>query len=120
MPQYLIATYLPDDFDPSTVTQDTVDAIHQMNRDLVASGKRKFACGLYPASSARVLRKRADGKVLETDGPFTETKEHVGGLMVLEAANMEEVLEWARKGPIMPGTTVEVREIFFQPAPEPA
>ncbi len=121
MPQYLLASYLPDDFDPSTVTEATVEAIHALNREIVAAGAEKLACGLAPAGSAKSLRKQPDGKVCVTDGPYIETKEHIGGLMILEAANFDEALAWARKGVIVgAGGAVEVREILFCPDPEAA
>ena len=43
MPQYLVAVYQPDDFDPSTVTEEMVEEIHALNRELIAAGVRKFA-----------------------------------------------------------------------------
>jgi hypothetical protein len=46
------------------------------------------------------VRKQRDGTVLVTDGPYTETKEHMGGFWILEAANLGEALAWARKGAI--------------------
>ena len=56
MPQYLVANYLPDDFDPSTFPEAMFEEIHALNRELIAAGARKFACGLSPASSAKSLR----------------------------------------------------------------
>ena len=55
-----------------------------------------------------------------TDGPYTETKEHIAGLMILEAANLEEALVWARKGVLAGGGAgvCEVREILFFPDPK--
>src|SRR6266436_3505459 len=97
MPQYLVCNYLPDDFDPSTVTEAMIEEIHALNRELIAAGVRKFACGISPAANAKTLRKQPDGKVLITDGPYTETKEHMGGSWILEAANMDEALAWAKK-----------------------
>ena len=79
MPQYLVANYLPDDFDPSTVTEAMMEEIHALNREMIAAGVRKFACGISPAANAKTLRKQPDGKVLVTDGPYIETKEHMGG-----------------------------------------
>jgi hypothetical protein len=117
MPQYLVTMYLPDDYDPSVETEATIEAIHALNREMIAAGVRKFACGLSPASNAKSLRKQPDGKVLVTDGPYTETKEHIGGLLILEAANFDEVLAWARKGAALGSAPVEVREILFRPAP---
>lgn len=118
MPQYLVAMYLPDDYDPSSETEETVAAIHALNAEMEAAGALKFACGLSPASSARTLRAQPDGKVLVTDGPYAETKEHIGGFLLLEAAGLDEVLAWARKGAVAFRGPVEVREIFFQPDPE--
>ena len=100
MPQYLVANYLPDDFDPSAVTEAMIEEIHALNREMIAAGARKFACGISPASNAKTVRKQPDGTVLVTDGPYTETKEHMGGFWILEAADMDEALAWARKGAI--------------------
>src|SRR6266404_4714967 len=100
MPQYLVANYLPDDFDPSAVTEAMIEEIHTLNREMIAAGARKFACGISPASNAKTVRKQRDGTVLITDGPYTETKEHMGGFWILEAADMDEALAWARKGAI--------------------
>ncbi len=96
MPQYLVANYLPDDFDPSTVTEAMIEEIHAVNRELIAAGVRKFACGISPAANAKTVRKQSDGKVLVTDGPYTETKEHMGGFWILECSDLEEALAWAR------------------------
>ena len=43
MPQYLVANYLPDDFDPSAVTEAMIEEIHALNREMIAAGARKFA-----------------------------------------------------------------------------
>ena len=117
MPQYLLAGYLPDDFDPSAQDEATVEEIHALNREMIAAGVRKFACGL---GSTHTLRPQPNGEVLLTDGPYLETKEHVGGLLILETADLDEALAWARKGAKAFGTPIEVREIFFMPAPEKA
>ena len=113
--QYLVAGYLPDDFDPSTVDEAMVREIHGLNKEMIAAGVRKFACGL---GSAKSLRPQTGGGVLITDGPYLETKEHIGGIWILECADMDEAVAWARKGVVATRGQVEVREIFFQPAPE--
>jgi hypothetical protein len=118
MPQYLVASYLPDDFDPSSVTEAMVEEIHAVNRELIAAGVRKFSCGISPVGSAKTLRRQPNGKVLVTDGPYTETKEHLGGFWILECADMDEALAWARKGAISCDAVGEVRELLFFPAPE--
>ena len=120
MPQYLIANYLPDDFDPSAVTEAMMEEIHALNREMIAAGARKFACGLSPAGNAKSLRTQPNGKVLVTDGPYTETKEHIGGFWILEAADLDEALAWARKGAVACRASGEVREILFNPDPKGA
>lgn len=115
MPHFLIAGYLPENFDPSSMTEAKVNAIHALNRDMVAAGIRRFAGGLGPTKTLRV---QPDGDVLLTDGPYLETKEMIGGISIIEVANLDEALKWARRGAKAGGMSSEVREIFFMPAPE--
>jgi hypothetical protein len=109
---------MPDDFDPSTVTEAMMEEIHALNREMIAAGVRKFACGIAPPAHAKTLRAQPGGKVLVTDGPYTETKEHMGGFWILECADMDEALAWAKKGAIACDVGGEVRELLFFPAPE--
>jgi len=115
MPQFLVNGYLPDDFDPSQMDESVGQAIHALNEEMIAAGVRKYACGLGAAKS---MRTKADGEIVVTDGPYLEAKEHVGGFWILECADMDEVLAWARKGAKATRGQVEIREIFFVPAPE--
>ena len=114
MPQYLVAVYHPDDYDPSVETEAMIEEIHALNREMIAAGVRKFAGGLGPP---RTLRAQPNGELLVTDGPYLETKEHVGGFWILETADLNEAVAWARKGAKACRFAVEVREIFFVPAP---
>jgi hypothetical protein len=120
MPQYLVANYMPDDFDPSVVTEAMMEEIHALNREMIAAGIRRFACGISPAANAKTLRMQPDRTVRVTDGPYTETKEHMGGFWILECADMDEALVWAKKGAIFCDVPGEVRELLFFPAPEKA
>ena len=117
MPQYLLATYLPDNFDPSTTTAETIQKINALNDELEATGARLMACGLSPAGQAKSVRGQAGGEPLITDGPYLESKEHIGGFWILECADMDEAVAWARKGVVAMRGQVEVREIFFVPSP---
>ena len=83
--------------------------IDALNAEMKVAGVRVFVGGLQPVSSAKSLRARANGTVLVTDGPYLETMEHVGGLWVLEAADLEEALAWARKAAVACRAPVEVR-----------
>ncbi len=120
MPQYLVAIYHPDDYDPSVETEAMIEQIHALNREMVAAGARKLACGLSPAGKAKSLRAQPAGKVNVTDGPYLETKEHMGGFWILEAADMDEALAWARKGSVACRASAEVREMLFSPNPKGA
>jgi hypothetical protein len=96
MNQYLVAIHHPDNFDPSTVTEAMERDIDVLNEEMDAAGARA----------------QPDGKVLITDGPYLETKEHVGGFWVLKAANLDEALAWGCKAVVACGTPVEVRAIL--------
>ena len=96
MPQFLITIYHPHNYDPSLEGEAMSRDIDTLNEEMVAKGVRVFVGGLHPASSAKSLRAKPNGEVLITDGPYTETKEHVGGLWVVEAANLDEALAWGR------------------------
>jgi hypothetical protein len=69
MLQYLVAGYLPDNYDPSLADEATGRDIHALNKEMIAAGVRIYACGLSPASNAKSLRPQPDGGVLITDGP---------------------------------------------------
>jgi len=113
MAQYLVAIYHPDGYDGSAEGEAMVEEIHALNREMMTAGARIFAGGLSPASGARSLRRQRDGKVLVTDGPYSETKEHIGGFWVLEAADLDEAVEWGRKAAIACRTSVEVRPFLL-------
>jgi hypothetical protein len=117
MPQYLVALYRPDDYDPSLETEATIEEIHALNRQMIAAGARKFACGLSSAANAKSLRAQPEGAVLVTDGPYVETKEHISGFWILECADMDEALAWARRGARACRASGEVRELLFFPSP---
>ena len=109
MAQYLVAIHHPDNYDPSTEGEAMSRDIDTLNEEMVAAGVRVFVGGLTAASEARSLRAQPDGKVLITDGPYLETKEHIGGFWVLEAANLDDALAWGRKAVIACRAPVEVR-----------
>jgi hypothetical protein len=109
MPQYLVAIHHPEGYDGSLEGETMERDIDALNEEMQAAGARMFAGGLSAASSAKSLRAQSNGKVLITDGPYLETKEHIGGFWILEAANLEEALEWGRKAVIACRVPVEVR-----------
>lgn len=110
MTQYLVAIHHPDDYDPAVAEDDAMDRdIDVLNDEMVAAGVRIFVGGLQSASRAKSVRAEPGGKLSVTDGPYLETKEHIGGFWVLEAADMEEALAWGRKAAVACRAPVEVR-----------
>jgi hypothetical protein len=109
MTQYLVAIHLPDDYDPSAEGEAMSRDIDALNEEMIAADVRIFAGGLRAASSAKSLRAQPGGKVLITDGPYLETKEHIGGFWILEAANLDKALAWGRKAVVACRAPVEVR-----------
>jgi hypothetical protein len=109
MPQYLVAIQHPNNYDPSLEGEAMVRDIGALNKEMDAAGARFFAGGLEPAAKAKSLRKQPDGEVVITDGPYLETKEHVGGFWILEAADMDAALAWGRKAVVACRVPVEVR-----------
>ena len=110
MTQYWVAIHHPDDYDPAVAEDEAMSRdIDVLNDEMVAAGVRVFVGGLRPASSARSLRLGPDGEVLISDGPYLQTKEHVGGFWVLEVADLDEALAWGRKAAVTCRAPVEVR-----------
>jgi hypothetical protein len=112
MPQFVVAIQLPDDFDPSKADPASEREIDALNEEITAAGIGVFVAGLRPAKEAKSLRAQPDGKVLVTDGPYLETKEHIGGFWIVEVADMNEAVAWARKGVSACRVPVEVRQIW--------
>jgi hypothetical protein len=112
MTQYLVAIHHPDNYDSSVEDEAMVRDIDVLNEEMMAAGVRIFAGGLRPASSAKSLRAKPGGKVLVTDGPYLETKEHIGGFWILQAASMDEALAWGHKAAVACRAPVEVREFM--------
>jgi len=117
MTQYLVAIHHPDGYDGSKEGETMINEIHALNREMEAAGARIFAGGLTAAGKARSLRAQPDGKVLVTDGPYLETKEHIGGFWILEAADLDEALAWGRKAVVACRAPVEVREFIRSNVP---
>ena len=83
-------------------------------RSLTESGHHLAGAQLVPTASARSIR-GGNGKATVTDGPFAETKEHLGGYHLMECKDFDEALAMAKRIPTIPhGGTVEVRQVVNQ------
>jgi len=97
MAQYMLSIYQPDgEPPPPNALEKVMHDIHALRRELQAAGAWVFAGGLHPPGTATVVRLK-NGTVLTTDGPFVEGKEHIGGFSVIDVADLDAALAWARK-----------------------
>ena len=111
--QYALLFYNPPHTDlPEATREATIDStLAEMGAwrdEMQRAGVFRTGLRLAPVDAATSLRKQG-GDVLVTDGPFAETKEILGGLIVIEVADLDAALAWARRCPILKFGTVEVR-----------
>ena len=118
MTQYLLSVIGDEaDFEkmPAEVAEQMNKDVDAVNEEMRSAGAWVFAGGLHPASTATVVRVQ-DGEVVTTDGPFLETKEHLGGFWVIEAADLDAALDWAAKATVACQAPIEVRPFQDEPA----
>ena len=96
------------DFAPSA---EDVEKMMKYNEQLAKAGALISLDGLQPpVKGARISF--LGGKARITDGPFTESKEVLGGYWMIDVTSKEEAVEWARRCPASDGDVIEVRQVF--------
>ncbi len=115
MTQYLIAVNHPQAYDPAAESKAMHRDIDVLNEEMSGAGVTVFVGGLAPPRSAKSLRAQPDGELLITDGPYLESKEHIGGFWVLQVATLEEALEWGAKAAVACRARIEVRPFLLPP-----
>lgn len=110
--QYLLmATETPDAFDARNDPDRSGpywEAWNAYITALAASGVMTAAAGLQGPHTATTVRVQAGARMLH-DGPFADTKEHLGGYFVIEVETLDEALAWAERCPSAGYASVEVR-----------
>jgi hypothetical protein len=107
MAQYLLAVrYADRKFPPEEFRQLCVD-VPAFNAKLEDAGAFVFHGGLVSPESATVVRQSGDDFLI-TDGPYTETKEHLGGFWIIDVADLDAALEWAKLATVASRVPVEV------------
>jgi hypothetical protein len=96
--------------DPSAAPENDEDGFPWVD-DLQARGIRLTGDQLAPPRRARSVRVRG-GTTMVTDGPFTETKEAIGGFDLIECASLDEAVEIAASHPLAQTGTIEVRPLW--------
>ena len=112
--QYVCLVYLEQKtFD--AMSPDEERAMQRANADyddqLRESGHLIDARPLQPTRAATTIRVR-DGRMSTTDGPFAETKEHLGGFVLIEAADLNEAIGLAARSPMARYGSIEVRPVM--------
>jgi hypothetical protein len=88
----------------------------QYSKDLAVAGVMRGGEALQPTGTATTVRVR-NGKTRNTDGPFAETKEQLGGFYLIDVPNLDDALSWAAKCPGAAYGSIEVRPIMLIPKP---
>jgi len=112
MAQYVVLIYEDEkgwsEGDPAVI-EEGMKAHNQFAVD--AGEKLRGGQALQPTSTATTIHKDGSGGFAVTDGPFVETKEALGGFYLIEAADLDEAIALAKKGPA-PFGGVEVRPVM--------
>ena len=112
--QYALLIYeTPGDFETRTSASDSphIGAWRAYFKSLVDSGAYRGGEPLQTVSSATTVRSRAGARHVQ-DGPYAETKEQLGGFILLELPSLDAALDWAARCPAAATGAVEVRPLF--------
>jgi hypothetical protein len=110
--KYLLLIYFDESWSKLSLTerQQIYRGQMQLAEQLTASGQYLAGNPLHPVSTATTVRVR-DGKRLVTDGPFAETREQLGGYMLIDVKDLDEAIAVAARGPVARVGSVEVRPV---------
>jgi hypothetical protein len=122
MKQYLLSIIQPDGLDPKgnppppEVLQEIMRDVAAVRAEMKSAGVWVFSGGLHAPSTATVVRP-SGGHLSTTDGPFVESKEHVGGITIIRARDLDAALAWAGKlATAIMSLPIEVRPFQDEPA----
>ena len=111
--EFVLLFYIDErDFDGVTPEENAKlqAACAREDEELQQQGKLVAARALRPTSEAVTVRIRGS-KISRTDGPFAETKEHLGGYYLMDCADLDEAIKWAAQIPGAKYGTVELRPV---------
>jgi len=111
MPQYMLSVHVVEGEQRPPMTEGErerqMKRIGELEADMRASGTWRFSARLHGPDTATVVRK-VDGRRVTSDGPFVESKEHLGGFYIIDAADLDEALDWAARTVDAVGMPIEV------------
>lgn len=117
--QYMLLIYLKEEGPSEAQRAKCYEDSAAFARDLQAQGKYILSAPLHPTSAATSVR-AVEGQRVVRDGPFAEVREQLGGFFLIDAANLDEAIDIAKRLPAGQWGTVEIRpvvEISGLPAP---
>jgi len=91
-------------------SQKLLTEMGKFNQELIKAGMLLGGDGLHPSSKGKRVRFSGQQRTV-IDGPFTETKELVGGYWLWQVKSMEEAVEWLKRAPFDQETEVEIRQV---------
>ncbi len=113
MPQYLLALYRDYALTiPPERTRQVWADVNALGDKLTAAGAFVFQGGLDGGPESATVVRKSGGEFVLTDGPYTETKEHLAGFWIISAADLDEALEWAKLTAAAQQRAIEVRPLF--------
>jgi hypothetical protein len=112
MTHYLLSVHSVEGEAREPMTDQQLQQSHQqvgvLEQEMKSAGAWVFSGRLHQPDTATVVR-ISDGEVVTTDGPFVESKEHLGGFYVIEAEDLDAALVWASKTTAAVRKPIEVR-----------
>jgi hypothetical protein len=114
MPKYAALIYRVEAEQPEQgcpASQETYRAWGAFNRDMAEAKVVVSGTGLQSSATAATVRVRG-GKTLITDGPFAETREQLGGILVFDCKDLDEAIQWASRIPDASDGSIEVRPLW--------
>jgi hypothetical protein len=118
MTRYLLSfhTFEGEARDPMTdeEMQQFMKRVGVLEEEMKSAGAWVFGGRLHEPDTATVVR-MTDGEVLTTDGPFAESREHLGGFYIIEAEDLDAALAWASKTSAAVTKAIEVRPFWEAP-----
>jgi hypothetical protein len=114
MPKYAALIYRVEAEQPdqnSPASRQLYRAWGAFNQDVAKAGVLTSGTGLQPTATATSVRVR-DGKTLVTDGPFAETREQLGGILLFDCKDLDEAILWASRVPDAQTGCIELRPVW--------
>jgi hypothetical protein len=113
MTQYLLALYKADDeLIPPERSRQVWAGVNELGDKLTEAGAFVFKGGLQGGAELATVVRQSGGDFLITDGPYTETKEHLAGFWIIDVTDLDAALEWAKLASVAELRPIEVRPLF--------